>query len=276
MTFTPVGSFLQAALNPGPGTISLNNQGIGNLILLAAYSDSSTNWVNSVTGGGATWTQISTRFTGSTNARTATIWAGTVTATGAQTATLGITGGSPNIRAAGLEFSSTVGSWALDVQSNLDGTGTNTWPSLTPSGSGELYFGFAIDSGSAVAGATSGYTYHSTTQGNGAAWNPSVSAASAPVWGDSGHVFGSMILVKETGGVAHNDTAALTVTPVMAMKKGVGLVPVLTVAPARVMTKGVGVKPAATVTPRLANTVLGPARGGAQYPRHHLAKGRGR
>lgn len=202
MTFTPVGSFLQAAVSPGPGTISLNNQAAGDLILLSAITDSTANWVNSVTGGGATWSQIGTRFTGTSNARTATLWQGTVTATGAQTATLGITGGAPNIRAAGGEFSVTSGSWALDVQGNLDGAGASTWPSLTPSGAGELYFGFAIDSGSAVAGSTSGYTYNVTAQGNGCAWNPSVPAASAPAWGDSSQVFGVMILVAETGGAA--------------------------------------------------------------------------
>lgn len=200
MTWTAVGSFLQAAATPGPGTISLNNQQAGNLILIAAAVDSTSNWVNSITGGGATWSQVGVKFTGSTNARIITLWQGTVTATGAQTATMNITGGAPDIRAGGGEFHSSVGSWALDgSQGNLDGSGTATWPSLTPSGSGRLYFGFAIDSGTAVAGSTSGYTYNVTAQGNGAAWNPNVSAASAPVWGDSGSVFGAVILMKETG-----------------------------------------------------------------------------
>lgn len=201
MSWSAVGSFLQAGF-AGAGTIALNNQNVGDLILLAAYSvDSSTNHVNSISGGGATWSQIGTTFVGSVNAKTATIWAGKVTATGAQTATLNITGGGPTIRVAGQEFSSTLGSWTLDGQANLDGSGTNTWPSLTPASSGELYFGFASNSNSASKGSTSGYVYQVTSQGNGCAFDPSCgTSATSPVWADSTQVFGSMILVKEVSG----------------------------------------------------------------------------
>ena len=204
MTFAAVGSFLQGGA-VGGGTVAMNNQAVGDLVMLAAIStDSVNNYVNSISGGGATWTQIGVHVTGSTNSMIATLWMGTVTATGTQTATLNVTGGGPTIRAAGNEFSSTVGSWAVDgSKTTLDSAGTNTWPSLTPAGSGDLYFGFAIDSGTASAGSTSGYSYHVTTQGNGCCFNPACSAAAqAPVWGDSGHEFGPMVLIRETSAAA--------------------------------------------------------------------------
>jgi hypothetical protein len=197
MAFTAVGSYLQTEF-VGAGTIALNNQAVGDLILLAGISvDSSTNYVTSITGGGATWTQIGTHFTGVNNAAVATLWQGVVTATGSQTATVNITGGGPSIAVNGNEFSVTSGMWSADVRTNLDSSGTNTWPTLTPAGSGELYFGFAINSGIASSGSTPGYVYTVNAHQDGCAWNLSVSAPSAPVWADSGQRFGTMVLMQE-------------------------------------------------------------------------------
>lgn len=194
--FTPVGTYLQTEFT-GAGTIALNNQGIGNLILLAAPSiDSSSNWVTGITGGGATWTQLGTTFHGVTNGMISTIWAGVVTALGAQTASIAVTGGGPTIPVNGNEFSLANG-WALDAAGTLDSAGTATWPSLTPAAAGDLYFGWAVDSGLAVAGSTPGYTYTVNTHSDGCAWNANCgSGATAPVWGDAHQVFGPMVLIK--------------------------------------------------------------------------------
>lgn len=194
MSFAAVGSFIQS----GSNTVNLNNQGIGNLVLLEIIVES-TAIVTSISGGGCTWKQISTVFTGTATVYTASIWTGTVITLGTQTATVNVSAGTPTVRIAGSEFSSTAKAWALDTQGNLDsGSGTNTWPSLTPTMAGELYFGFAIDLGSDVAGSTTGYTYNSTSAGNGCAWNPNCAhATQTPVWGDSGQRFGSMVLIKE-------------------------------------------------------------------------------
>ncbi|MGH3304017.1 MAG: hypothetical protein ACRDOK_20540 [Streptosporangiaceae bacterium] len=199
MSWAANGTFPGQTEFAGAGTVGLNNTAVGDLILMVAVSiDSASNWVNSVTGGGATWTQIGSHFVGSVNGMIATTWQGKVTATGSQTATIGVTGGSPTIDIVTQEFSSTVGSWSVDMFANLDSPGTNTWPSLTPAAAGELYFGFVIN-GAAIAGSTPGYTYEVTTQGNGCAFNPSCGAsATDPVWSDSSQKFGRVVLVRET------------------------------------------------------------------------------
>ena len=40
------------------------------------------------------------------------------------------------------EFHSSVGSWSLDKSGTIDSAGTANWPSLTPAGTGELYWGY--------------------------------------------------------------------------------------------------------------------------------------
>lgn len=194
--FTPVGAYLQTEFT-GAGTIALNNQAIGDLILLAAPSiDSTGNWATGITGGGANWQELGTPFHGVVNGMVSTIWAGTVTALGPQTASIAVTGGGPTIPVNGQEFSCPNG-WALDSAATLDSAGTATWPSLTPSAPGGLYFGWAVDSGIAIAGSTPGYTYTVNSHSDGCAWNPNCGAgATAPVWGDAHQVFGPVVMIK--------------------------------------------------------------------------------
>lgn len=197
MTWSAVGSWLS-----GTSTVALNNQAVGNLILLEVENKDTTVWATSVSGGGVTWAQLGTRFTGTVNARSAVVFAGTVTATGVGNATVTFNGSPTSNHAVAHEFHSTAGSWSLDVQGDIDSSGTNTWASLTPAGAGELYFGFAVNAGSASAGSTSGYVYSANADGsgNGALYNTAcTSSAQAPVWGDSTEIFGVMVLVKETG-----------------------------------------------------------------------------
>ena len=151
--------------------------------------------------GNCTWSTVGSKFPGANNANFATLFIGKATATGAANATLTLSGTSPGFECVAQQFSSTAGAWAQDgPQGTLDlVTGTATWPSLTPSGSGGLYFGFFFDSGTASAGSTSGYTYDLNTFGDGLAFNPNCTAAAqAPVWGDSGQVFGIAVLLRET------------------------------------------------------------------------------
>jgi hypothetical protein len=196
VTFAAVGS----AISSTTSSVSLDPQNVGDLILLAVGNhDNNTVYATGVSGGGATWTQMGSPVLGVNNNRTMVLFAGQVTATGSGTATVTWSGATPSAtRIAGQEFSSTVGSWTLDVQGSLDlASGTNTWASLTPAAAGELYFGWGLDTSGAVAGSTSGYTYD-VVSGNGMAFNADCSAsAQAPVWGDSGMVFGLMALVRE-------------------------------------------------------------------------------
>lgn len=198
MTFSANGAFPGQTEFSGGGTVPLSNQKIGDLItLIAASVDSITNYVTSIAGGGANWTQIGTPFYSTHRNSIVTTWQGEITATGAQAATVTVTGGSPTIGVVSQEFFSSVGSWSIDEIQYLDSTGTSVWPTLTPSGANELYFGFAIDSGIASAGSTPGFVYNVTTHQDGCAWNTGVSAPSAPVWADSGQLFGAAFLVKE-------------------------------------------------------------------------------
>lgn len=202
MTWTAAGVW--EGVNTTP--LGLSNQGLGNLLIVEVINFSnSTVWCTGLTGGGATWVQAGVKFSGSTNAFSAAVFLGTITATGSQTATPTWSGTAP--AAYGIachEFASSVGSWSFIVQGNLDSAGTANWPSLTAQ-SGDLYFGYAANQATATAGSTSGYTYNASADGvgNGAAYNLACpSGATFPVWGDTGQALGISVLIREGGGGA--------------------------------------------------------------------------
>ena len=116
-----------AADSTGSSTaaLPLSNVTIGNLIIAEVINFSnSTVWATGLTGGGATWVPAGVKFSGTTNAFSAAVFLGTVTATGVQSATVTWSGTTPgNYGTAASEFHSTVGSWAFDVQGNLDSAG---------------------------------------------------------------------------------------------------------------------------------------------------------
>jgi hypothetical protein len=196
VTFAAVGSTFQ---EQGSSSVSLSPAGIGHLILMEVITLGGSAVPSSVSGGGATWTQLRS-VAGSVNSGDgAAVFAGQVTATGSHAATLTFSGTPSDIAVTGREFSSTVGSWALDTSGTLDlGSGTVDFPSLAPAGSGELYFGFM--GGNAVTGSTSGYTYFLDADSWGMCFNAACgSGAQQPVWGTgSGSVFGIAVLMKET------------------------------------------------------------------------------
>lgn len=199
MTFAAAGSFLFSASTT---SLTMANVGAGNLLLVSVYNyTNATVTCTGLSGGGATWTQLGTTFTGTVNAMTETVFAGKVTATGAGTATATWSGATPAGEINGHEFTSTVGSWSLDVQGNLDSATNNApWPSLTPATNGELYFGTAGFTGTVSAGSTTGYTYSLNANGDGCVFDPActVSVATHPVWGgNTNNQFGVMVLVKE-------------------------------------------------------------------------------
>ena len=147
MTWTAVGSSGDAQ----SATFSLTPSAIGNLIILdVAQFSNSTVFASSVASSNVTWTSVG-HFLGSVNTGTHTLFLGQVTATGAATVTPTWSGSTP----AGVifdwhEFHSTLGAWSLDTFTHLDNAGTTTWPSMTPAGSGELYWGYAFNATSAV------------------------------------------------------------------------------------------------------------------------------
>ena len=72
--------------------------------------------------------------------------------------------------------------WALDKSGTTNGASSTTvpFPSLTPSGSGELYFGYAEVANNAGTGSTPGFTSVVTTNGNSALYDTGVTATVAP------------------------------------------------------------------------------------------------
>lgn len=201
MTFAQVGS---AFFSAGPSSFSLTPHAIGDLILVEVINTNSTSVsATALSSTNVTWQKFGTTLTGVTNSgETAAFFAGRATAASAATVTVTWSGTAPlvGVLIGGKEYSSTLGSWVLDVQGNLDAGGTSFWPSLTPKVAGELYFGLAFDSlSNATAGSTSGFTYavNSGLTG-GVADDPSCPAfATGPQWGDSGQAFGIAALVQE-------------------------------------------------------------------------------
>jgi Protein of unknown function (DUF4038)/Putative collagen-binding domain of a collagenase len=201
MTWSAVGT----AHGSHTAACSLSNQALTNLLVLEVINVSNnTVTCTGISGGGATWAMVGTPFNGSNNSYSASLFLGTVTGTGAQTATPTWSGTTPGeYEIAAQEFHSTAGSWIVDTRGSIDTSSSNAnWASLTATqGAGELYWGFACNGGAASAGSTTGYVYNANvdTWDDGMAYNVNCpGTATYPVWGDTGEAFGLMVQVYET------------------------------------------------------------------------------
>ncbi len=181
---TAVGSFTtNFALSLS--TLAVSPQNVGDVLVVFAQRLTGST-LTSVSGGGvSTWTK-GVQFSGSVGVDEE-IWYGKVTTTGASTITFNwsssITGHYGEYGAQ--EFTAGLGAstvWALDKSGTLNGASSTSlpFPSLTPSGSGELYFGYTVPNNTAVAGSTSGFTYDVTGEDNIVAYDPTVSGAVSP------------------------------------------------------------------------------------------------
>ena len=109
------------------------------------------------------WTAVSSPFYDGTDGVIEQIWYGTVSTTGSSHITIDFTGTVGNIPTMVHEFSAGSGAiWSVDT----DGTASSPFPSLSATGTGELYFGAAYACGSAAAGTTSGVTYNVPSSNN--------------------------------------------------------------------------------------------------------------
>jgi len=172
-------------------TLTVDAQNAGDILVLLVHVVDSTDTVSSVSGGGASvWAldqQDSDAF-GTTHHDTE-IWQGEVSAPGTSDITVGFS--SPltglNIDVFAQEFTAGLGSattWSKDVgadQSNAAASTEVDYPPLTPSATGELYFGYAWVPGNAIAGSTPGVNYDFTYDGNMICFDPAVSSELAPV-----------------------------------------------------------------------------------------------
>jgi hypothetical protein len=190
--FTPVGGLIQGtSLTP-----SVTAHAAGDVILLHVTTEGNAP-PTGISGGDATWKQVGNTLSGSINSGfSAAVYEGTVTAAGTAQATVTTSGTPSAVRIGGQEYNPGSGQTGVLVsQANLDVTGTSTGPSITPTGSNELYsfYGFDTDIGSA--GSTPGYTYEFDNNGNVYAFNPA-SPAQPPVFGDSNLAFGIAVLMQ--------------------------------------------------------------------------------
>ena len=190
--FTAVGGLIQGtSLTP-----SVTAHAVGDVILLHVLTDGNAP-PTGVTGGGATWTQIGTTLRGSVNSGfSAAVYEGTVTTAGTATATVTTSGTPSGVRIAGQEYNPGSGqTGTLVAQANLDVTGTSTGPSITPTGSNELYSFYGFDTDTGTAGSTPGYTYEIDSNGNPYVFDPA-SPTQPPTFGDNNVAFGIAVLLQ--------------------------------------------------------------------------------
>src|SRR6185312_8219621 len=184
-TISAVGSLADA---DAAGVSSLSVQPVtgGDALVLSVKITSATASVASVTGGGVTsWTKLVSFHDNS--GRDIELWLGTVTATGTSSIRVGYSAsvGSSDVELVAQEFTAGLGSatlWAKDAaagQNNASSTSI-AYPSLTASGPGELYVGYARSPNSESAGSTPGFTYHQSYEANTVVFDPNVSGTAAP------------------------------------------------------------------------------------------------
>lgn len=204
-------------------TPSINPKNVGDIIVMHVITEGSAP-PTGVTGGNCTWKQAGTTLSGTVNAGfRAAVFIGTATATGAATATVSFTGVPTAIRGITQEYHSSTGQYLFVSQGNLDTTGSNTMPSLTPPTANDLYSVFAFNSGTSVLGQTAGYTYQADANGNGYAYDANCpQSPQAPTFGDSGNTFGIAILLSaplsagtftKVGGIIQSQAATISINP---------------------------------------------------------------
>jgi hypothetical protein len=190
--FTPVGGLIQGtSLTP-----SVTAHAAGDVILLHVTTEGNAP-PTGISGGDATWKQVGNTLRGSVNSGlSAAVYEGTVTAAGTAQATVTTSGTPSAVRIGGQEYNPGSGQTGVLVsQANLDVTGTSTGPSITPTGSNELYSFYGFDTGTGSAGSTPGYSYEVDNNGNVYAFD-AASPAQPPVFGDSNVAFGIAVLVQ--------------------------------------------------------------------------------
>jgi hypothetical protein len=192
MAITAAGSFTSFGTT-GSGTtttIAHTAVAIGNVVMAATLNQDTTITVTSMTGGGCTtWTKVAGPHT-TTSVNSMEIWAGVVTATGSSpvVAHWSASVASSYIELDVQEFTAGLGAtctWARDgtqegFKDNAAST-TLTYPTLTPSTAGELYYGHGYGNSTAPSsGSTPGVTYVLDTSSDSIVYAVNVTAAITP------------------------------------------------------------------------------------------------
>ncbi len=186
-TIAAVGSYTSAH-NTGVTTLAVSPVNVGDVLVLAARASSGTTTVSSVSGGGVSaWTRLS-QHTDATDVVDDELWMGPVATTGPSTVSVtfsaSVTG--TLVELVAQEFSSGLGAsttWTAGgsgAQNNTSSTKV-AFPSLTPTGSAELYVGYGYVANSGTTGSTAGVSYDVLpTTANFFVFDTNVSSALAP------------------------------------------------------------------------------------------------
>lgn len=179
-----------AASSGGTGTTTLTvaPTAVGDVLVLSTNITSLTLSVATVAGGGVTtWARVVNPFVGSSS--TVDMWMGVVTTAGSSAIT--ITGSASlaavTVRLISQQFTSTLGSstqWGLAISGtgvNTTSSATVTYPVITPTGTNQIYVGYAETANVALtSGATSGYTVQLDNGNNPMIYGPNVSTIQSP------------------------------------------------------------------------------------------------
>jgi hypothetical protein len=209
-------------------SLAVSPQHVGDLMVLFAKASQAGVSLSSISGGGvSTWTRAIS-YSGYAN-HDLEMWTGEVSMTGASPITVKFSSSvaSTHTGLAAQEFSASAGVnsvWNVDTSGGISNAATTTvtFPKLTPSGSDELYFSYAVVANTASAGKTSGYAYSTTSDGDVAAYDVNVSSVQQPTatqspTGVSGAI---AVLIAAQGTTTPSVTAVTSVSPTSGSTSG--------------------------------------------------------
>jgi hypothetical protein len=217
-SITAVGSLAEVF---DANTLSVSPVTTGDIEVLAVQAQpESSAVVASVSGGGvSTWSKA-IAYSGSATTSDLEIWWDKVTSTGSSTITVTWSGSTPTYRELDAqEFSAGSGiTWSVDKTGDASNSTETSYnmASLSPTGTGELYFGLAVVGGAATAGSSSGFTYHVDDNANLVAYDPNVSASVDPAGSQSGGTgvdsAAALVIASGSCGGTTTTTAGTTTT----------------------------------------------------------------
>ena len=157
--------------------------------VLAVRVKNSSTHVSSISGGGVgnQWTKL-TRVRDATQNEDFEEWLGPISKTGSSVVSVHFSRdvSGTNVELNAQEFTNGAGSttaWADDLSAgakNDTASSSITYPTLTPTSSGELYVGFSQASSSSSAGVTPGFVYENANRKSLYIYDPNVSSSVSP------------------------------------------------------------------------------------------------
>ena len=224
---TPVGITAVGSLDShtGEGLTTLTGvdpQHVGDLLVSVVEENDNIVTVTSVSGGGVTTWNRAIQYVGTMEPREYEIWYGVVTTTGSTSITYTLSGsiGSQVSEYEAQEFTTSLGAgttWSVDTTGSQENTSstTVTYPSLTPTAAGDLYYGFVDLPNPPLAGTTPGFVgnYSTTADANQVTYDPDCGSGSVQPTASQSSAAGTSALAALF--VAHAPAAAApTVTGV--------------------------------------------------------------